>query len=363
MSAGWHTDAIATAAAVPVVVGDRVVVADRDGGLVGVDAGSGDEVWRWQAPREIEPVIAAAGDAVITSVPEQDDPRLCLVAASDGVQRWCREVGVRALGMGDLGRPLLGGNGDMVVTFALDGVARAFDADLGEPAWDVVLEQTDDVIAPSALLVAGDVAVFGTHGTSADGTGEVIALNLSDGGERWRAPFDASLGDHGFVAHGSDVVVHAAGRVASFDLETGEPRWDTTLSDAPVASYSMIAGPPGIVDDLVVVVPRVTLAIPGEGAILVGLDASSGEELWSQPEPPLVAAMARAGSYASLGPLDGSPVLVGEDLSEFDPETGDVVRTTELGLEAGQPFVAAGAGLVVVDGDGRVRRLGAHGGP
>ncbi|WIV68809.1 PQQ-binding-like beta-propeller repeat protein [Natrialbaceae archaeon AArc-T1-2] len=202
-----------------------------------------------------------------------DDARLYAFDASDGTERWVEETdstGTRtriqhvtlADGAIVYGSDTSGSDDDQ------DSVIRALEAESGQQRWEheyteaFVFEagSTDERVYAGVgnhvyvyELATGDVVDkldihLGFTGSVADDElfvgydrqvpGELIALEMADGSERWREPFD--LEPSGGLAIGSETVFVGtdAGYVVALDAETGLTRWqtrlDATISNPPV---------------------------------------------------------------------------------------------------------------------------------
>jgi outer membrane protein assembly factor BamB len=112
---------------------------------------------------------------------------------------------------------------------------------------------------------AGDVAVVGCSsirfdpGEIAGAKGEVVALNLADGGVKWRKELAGAVVSS--VAIANDLAIFAATdkKVHAFDLKTGDERW-AYEAKAPFFAGVAVAGEMVYAADLNGVVHAITLA-------------------------------------------------------------------------------------------------------
>ncbi len=219
----------------------------------------------------------------------------------------------------------------------------------GEAASAGSFGSPDDVLLPEALVV-GDTMIVDTET-------RLMAINLATGEELWSVPLDGRR-FHPPVVSGSTVVtVTADGTAASvqavdlvtgmrlwqrptcraalnsgpvlgngvvfvgdpveaLDLDTGEPRWTSTVSDP--------AGLPVLIEDLLLVT---TFVEGDESGRLASIDAGTGRVRWERelvgeghgPTSRLVS----AGGVTVLTSLTG-PIL------GIDPLTGDEIWRREL---------------------------------
>lgn len=147
--------------------------------------------------------------------------------------------------LGGAGEELLLGlapatDGTRAYAGAHDGTAMAVDLGSGRRAWSV-----DTKLELSAGPGVGEgIVVFGTS------DGDVIALDASDGSERWHAQVSSEVLAGPVVGPGSVVVRTVDGRLRVLALADGKPRW-TVEQQVPRLSLRGNAAP-AIAGDLVV---------------------------------------------------------------------------------------------------------------
>ncbi len=196
-----------------------------------------------------------------------------------GLERvWSRPLGSAYSG-------IVVSGGRLATTFS-DGESDylvALDASTGAEQWRYRVSDTykghdgsDD--GPLATPTIADGAVYGLGAM-----GELFAVSLEDGEERWRldlvADFGAVKPHYGFATTptviGDLLVVETGGAdgrsISAFDRETGEPLWST--GDDPVRYQSPMAFDLGGEASLVAVTDR----------SLLGLAPETGEVLWKHP--------------------------------------------------------------------------------
>ncbi|MEM1177262.1 MAG: PQQ-binding-like beta-propeller repeat protein [Acidobacteriota bacterium] len=160
-----------------------------------------------------------------------------------------------------------------------DDVLAAFDAATGADKWQVRFDTkyaahdgSDDGPLGSPAIADGDVYALGPKG-------QLIAVELESGKERWRVQLDESNSNVPFYGYTSsplplgDLVVILAGgegrAVTAYDRKTGELRW--SKGDDSVTYQSPILADVGGREHLV--------AVTDQWAY--GLDPQSGDTLWS----------------------------------------------------------------------------------
>lgn len=152
---------------------------------------------------------------------------------------------------------------DKVLFGSDNGDFYALDAETGTTVWTF---DTGTGQVRTSPLVADGVVYFGAD------DGYMRALTLDDGEELW----DARVGmvrsspviSHGTIFFGSDTGLHAR------DARTGLLRWDRR----PEASGHLFRPPPAVIGDTV-------FSASGRFpvSILLAMDRSSGDEVWSYP--------------------------------------------------------------------------------
>lgn len=183
--------------------------------------------------------------------------------------------------------------GDVVAVALVDGTLRGFDSVSGAPRWVVPL--SDVVLEPPAAADGFFLA--------ADSAGYVVAVG-PDGDVRWAGSLDRVDQPITVLGDGSALFAQATGFLTRLDSAGGE------MWTVPLLEGSVLTG--GVLRDGVIVLPT-------DGGLL-GVDADTGEVMWSQDgltsgtlstDGTLVADRDRVLSVA----IDGSTELVA-DVSE-----------------------------------------------
>lgn len=226
-------------------------------------------------------------------------------------------------------------DGGMTVTddhllVTVGGSVVALDTGGGERRW------TADVghDAAAAPAVGGDLAIVTTWNGGADVDRGVVALDLADGTELWRAIPDVDVDAAPTLADGTVYVggsLHSD-EVVAIDAATGDVRWRKAVGD--------YAPTPAVAEGVVYVGG-------GSNEFVRAMDAETGQTLWERDldgrvwgaptvVDDVVYAATRNGTVAALGAADGDPRWTGS-------VDGDVNRS---------PAVANG--VVYAPGDGFV---------
>lgn len=246
--------------------------------------------------------------------------------------------------------------------FTLDARSgvMAHDARSGAALWQRGLTPAPDRARDAS---GGKLAVAGNTVFATTGFGDIYALDVRTGAERWRQRMDSPMGGGVTVSDGLVYTVTRNGRAVALDAATGRVRWDVPGTGAP--AY-MVGGPSPIVTDTLVVFPfangdlvavlkkngirvwqasvsgravgrssAVITDITGDpvlsgGRVYAGsfagrtiaLDAASGERFWT----------ARIGAVAPVWPTGGSIFLVSPEnqLVRLDAATGELIWRRDL---------------------------------
>lgn len=334
----------AGAAAVPTYRGN----AARTGEMAGPGPGASPAIkWQFDAggPFANSPVV---GDNVVFAASGEGTVHALDLAT--GAQRWSASVGATVSAS-----PLLVNS--LVIVPDEDGKVHALSATDGSPAWTAT---TDGAITGSPAAVGDDIitATRGTHAyridtakgdvvwsadlgsattrsvTVDDDTaylgleGDIVAIALADGTERWRATIARSgsvgtptiVGDLVYAATGIDGEPADAG-VAAIDAATGAIRWRyASPSQAQIYTPAVVGG---------------RAFVLGHDGLLAALDAQTGKGLWTRDF---------AGDLEALPSIVGDTVyVVGNDgpAAAVDAATGDVRWSVPV---QGVPFAPAVAG-------------------
>jgi len=240
---------------------DRVVVLDRsDGARV------------WDTPVDGPGPVATVGHSVVLI--GSDDGTLAAHSATDGELLWeaVQAGAVKAT-------PVDAGPRSVVAVWHADdrAVIAALDVDDGHVLW------TRDV-GPAASGTATD----GRSAYVGDGAGNVVALDLSDGAQRWSTGVDAGFGAHvaPAVDGGSVVIADRLGVVHALAATDGSPQWGVDLG-VPV-----LRGAPTVAADSVTVT-----TVEGRAVVLTG----TGEVLEISDDSAFVSGTVAGGGHLLLG--------------------------------------------------------------
>jgi outer membrane protein assembly factor BamB len=253
----------------------------------------------------------------------------------------------------------------------------AVDPDTGETLWSGTRSEG----SPGSAVIEGDVVV---HASGSDEQAALVARNLADGRERWRAFLGSSARGGLTAADGVVYVGTEDGILRGVDVESG----DEVLR---FRSAGEVQGPPAVSDQVVVAsweaatggvasvravdvgsgveerppdwqvdlgpagLPSAAVAVRGGTAYVAGgdgtfrgIDLAIGGERWQVP--------LRDSASAGQVPAAGSALIVGDrlDVSRVDPATGDELwayRLADLRSLGGDEFNTLSASAPTVVGD------------
>ncbi|MFP4218459.1 MAG: PQQ-binding-like beta-propeller repeat protein [Salinarchaeum sp.] len=288
----WSRSLSVPAAAPPVLVGGTVRVVDTTGTIHSFTAvtGAGNHSVRFgPTPPSY---VTTSDDAVYLLTNET----LRAVSVHDLTVRWERPVTASSLSIGS--------DTDVLVAASANGTIRGVDTQTGADQWTVSL--------PSPIVTPPAVRTDRVGVLTADG--RVHALDADDGTTRWQVPLDISVIKAGTIVSqmsGFYVVPTSDTLVAIAD---GDIRWQRTL---PTNQTQPAVRP----------TPGEVLVSTDTGHLL-GIDASSGVDLWT----------ASVATADLSPPAVGSAVYVGDSSGRL---TAVVPRMLTLELTATRPSPTA----------------------
>jgi outer membrane protein assembly factor BamB len=174
----WRFETRGAVRSTPAVTATRVFVGSGDSSLYALDRVRGTLLWRFAAGGPVHSSPAVARGLVIAATL---GGRIFAVSATTGALRWSKQTGA---------------------------VLPKNISPAGE--WDFYA---------SSPVIVGETILIGA------GDGNVYALDLTSGAERWRATTGGKVRATPSVKDGLVVVGSWDGRVYAFDLATGKTRW------------------------------------------------------------------------------------------------------------------------------------------
>lgn len=282
---------------VPAPSTNAVYVASNDGQLVKLDAARGGALWRIQTGARLSAGVGVGDDLELVGTLKGK----VLAFDASGKPRWQAQLSSEVLGVPQIAA------GNVVVRTA-DGRIYALDAKDGKRKWmyERALPALSLRSQPGVLITEG--GVFAGYAG-----GKLVALALDTGNVGWEASVAIPKGSSEIeriaditsspVADDKQVCAVAyQGRVACFDLRTGNLNWARDLSS--VAGITM--------DDR-------NLYITNDKSEIIALEKTRGATLWTQDKLRArgTTAPRRAGNYLAVGDAQGYVHLLALDDGSF----------------------------------------------
>lgn len=339
----WQVQTDGPVRSTAVVHDGTVFVGSDDGRLYAIDLQRGDVLWTNEIGDRITAAPLVTDDHIFVA---SHDARVVALGRHDGARRWSVDLGsAHPFPWGQEGWDYLGSSpllvGDTLVVGAADGRVLALDASNGAERWTT---STQGRIRSSPAL-AGDLVVIG----SADGV--LRALEPTTGAEVWRfvtrgADLDSSafgfdrrtINGAAAVAGDSLYVGSRDARLYALDAATGAERW--SFDDDGDSAW--VIATPTLVDDLVVVGRS-------SSAKVQALDAGNGTLRWE---------FEAGGPVFSSGTLASGQMLLSTgagELLSLDPRSGDLNWRRRFGAPSYATPAVADRIVVIGADDGIVR--------
>ncbi|MEW6024979.1 MAG: outer membrane protein assembly factor BamB [Pseudomonadota bacterium] len=209
----------------PALAGNTLVVASAEGDIARVEAADGRSMWRIKAGSNLTAGVGTDGNVIVVGGAKG----VLMAFDMDGKALWKTQLSSEILSAPAVGQ-------GMVVARSIDNRIVGVDAATGEKKWTVQRPSPPLTLrnAPGMLVHDKDVIV-------AQPAGKLTSFLMATGAPRWEVEVGVARGatelervtDIGGapVIFESDVcAVSYQGRVACFELASGSPRWNRDLS-------------------------------------------------------------------------------------------------------------------------------------
>jgi len=282
----------------PALVGDAIYSAARSGVVLRLDDATGQERWRVNVGTLLSGGVGA--DDKTVAVASEKGEGVALDAA-DGKVRWRGRASSEVLAAPTVGFGL-------VLVRSIDNRIFAFGVEDGKRRW--VYQR-----APATLIlrVPAGVSILGDTGFAGFSGGKLVAIALSNGGQRWEATVSVPKGSTELervtdvvgtpaVAGREVCAVAYQGRVGCFEAGSGRQLWTRELSSST-----------GVVLDA-----RFAFVSDDRGAVQA-LDRSNGRSVWKQDKllnRKTTLPLAGAGAVV-VGDLEGFVHFLSRDSGAF----------------------------------------------
>jgi outer membrane protein assembly factor BamB len=245
----------------PVLIGDGVYAAARDGTVARLDAASGQAKWRVSVGKRISSGVGSDGTLVVVAA---DDGEVFALDALGGVVKWRSRVSSEVLAQPKV-------SDGVVLVRSADSKIFAFGIEDGKRRW--VYQRP-----AAALIVRSPVGVTALQGSAYAGFsgGKLVAISLANGVPRWEATVAQAKGATELErvtdivgdpsVQGREVCAAAyQGRVACYDAQNGNQIWSREMSTLTGVSFDA----------------RYAFVSDDKGAVHA-LDRANGRSVWKQ---------------------------------------------------------------------------------
>ncbi|MGB9428922.1 MAG: outer membrane protein assembly factor BamB [Gammaproteobacteria bacterium] len=242
--------------------GSNVYTAAANGDIYAFALKNGGKLWKTSTKLTISAGPGVGAGLVVVGA---TDGTVLALNASDGSKVWQANVNGQILASPAVSQTA-------VVVRTVDGHILALSAAAGQKLWSISRDVPNLTLRGSgAPVIAGDMVVLGLE------SGQLLALNLSDGSQRWIAVIAAPTGSNelsrlvdvdGVLAVGSDNIYSVAyqGHIADVARDSGQVLWSREMS-----SYTGVSE-----DDTRVYASDIHSAV-------WALDKATGVPVWTQP--------------------------------------------------------------------------------
>lgn len=310
----------------PRILGDTVYVADAEGRVRALDAGTGRS--RWDVDLDL-PVSGGpgAGDGLVLA--GTSDAEVVALNASNGEELWRTRVSSEVLSV-----PAI--ENGVVVVHTVDGKLFGLEATNGNERWRYEREVPVLTLRGSGSpVIDGGVVFLGMAG------GKLVALRLDNGNLVWdvnvtvpggRSELQrlADIDGDPIVLGGGVFVSTYQGEVAAIEQRSGRLAWRRKMS-----SYRRMA-----------VDPQGLFVADADGVVW-GLNVRSGDAAWSQDslKHRKLSSVGVLGDYVVVGDFEGY-------LHWINRLNGEMVARTRVGSEPITTGLQIVDGVLYVQGDG-----------
>lgn len=209
----------------PALAGNTVIVAGGDGSIARVEAADGRQVWRIKAGSDLTAGVGTDGNVIVVGGADG----VLMAFDMDGKALWKSQLSSEILSAPAVGQGI-------VVARSIDNRIVGFDATTGQKKWTV-----QRAAPPLTLRTAPGMAVYDKDVIVAQPAGKLGSFLLATGAPRWEvevAPARGAtelervtdIGGAPSIFESDVCAVAYQGRVACYDVASGSPRWTRDLS-------------------------------------------------------------------------------------------------------------------------------------
>lgn len=282
----------------PALADGSVFAAARDGTVMRIDPARGATLWSVSAAEQLSGGVGADSRTVAVA---NENGEVFALDAQNGKRLWTARVSSEVISAPAVGE-------GVVLVRSLDNRIYAFDAQDGRRRWIYQRAPSSLLIrTPAGVVIDGDSAYAGFSG------GKLVAIALSNGGQRWEATVALPKGGTE-LERVTDVVGEPAiqgrevcaaayqGRVACYEAQSGRQLWARDVSSLTGvtldARYAFVAD---------------------ERGALQAFDRTNGRTLWRQDKLAhrQLSAPRALGDLVAVGDLEGYVHFLARETGEF----------------------------------------------
>lgn len=223
---------------------DRLwLLASRDGEVIALDAASLQVKWRKAVPSEVLTTPLLAGDSVIVRTV---DGHVQSLDAADGSLNWSFDKALPALTLRGVGKPVL--TRDAIIVGLENGHLVALRRDDGRPLWEVALSVPRGRSEIQRLVdIDGNAALYGRLLYAVGFQGRIGAIDVRSGQFAWARAFSSDTG----VSVGEEAiyVTDERGHIWALDRFNGATLWKQDALTARRVTRPVIYGDSLLVGD------------------------------------------------------------------------------------------------------------------
>lgn len=282
----------------PALADGSVFTGARDGTVMRIDPARGATLWRVSAAERLSGGVGADSRTVAVA---NEHGEVFALDAQHGKRLWTARVSSEVIGAPAVGEGL-------VLVRTLDNKIYAFDAQDGKRRWIYQRAPSSLIIrTPAGVVIDGENAYAGFSG------GKLVALALSNGGQRWEVTVALPKGGTELervtdvvgepAVQGREVCAAAyQGRVACYEASSGRQLWARDVSS--LTGVTLDARYAFVADD--------------RGA-LQAFDRTNGRTLWKQDKLAhrQLSAPRALGELVAVGDLEGYVHFLARESGEF----------------------------------------------
>lgn len=229
----------------PGVGGGLVVVGGRNGEVVALSAATGDKRWSVRVTSEVLSAPLVLPDKVIV---RSNDGRVFGLDVADGSRKWVFDRGLPTLSVRGNSSPLGGANGLVYIGYD-DGTLVALRLEDGQKAWETLVAEPEGRSELERMAdIDGEIQLNGDVLYAVSYHNQVMAISASNGQALW----NHEVGSAGGIALLADKVLltDTQGNIWALDRATGNSLWKQDLLARRALTTPVVQGDYGVTGDL-----------------------------------------------------------------------------------------------------------------